>query len=312
MRSIGNRLVGVLTVLTAMGVVLPASAQVTFKKLVPQNTKIVLNVDTLTEQTLTLAGQAIESKSEQNAVQSKKFSPAEGGNTAIAHKVDSVQMRLKASGMDFSFDSVNPDKGTDSEIGKQIAKSVQATLKGEWTAVVDRTGKVIAIQGVEKLTEGLDEASAALIKSQLNPDALKDRLNGEADRIPTTPLKVGDTWEQSQNLPIGGGQTLKFQRKYKYAGPVSPQERSRHRIEVTATEVSYAIGADSPLPLKLKSSDLKVVESKGELQFDIMLGRVVAETDKVRMKGKLTFEIGGQELPGELDLTITTSQKERP
>lgn len=290
----------------------PASAQVTLKRMMPKGKTLMTNNDTIIEQTLSLAGQNIETKSEQNAVQSAKYSAEANGNTAVEHKLEAIQLRLKTGGMEFMFDSANPDKGTDSEIGKQIAKSLQVGLKAPWTAVHDANGKVLEIKGIDKLTEGLDEQSAAMLKAQLKPEYLKERLSNEADRIPSTPVKVGDTWEKAQSLQIGGGQSLAFKRKFKYAGQVERDGKKLHRIEISTSEVTYAIGADSPLPLKLKNSDLKVTESKGEILFDGELGRVVEENDKVRMKGKLTFEIATQELPGELDLTITSTQKERP
>jgi len=307
-----NRGLVVTLTFALIGAAAPAWAQVTLKKVLPQDKKLVVSVDTTTEQTLTLAGQNIESKSEQNAVQSNTYSKAVDGKTAVVHKVDALQLRLKAAGMDFVFDSTNPDKGADSEIGKQIAQSLKATLKGEWTSIHDPSGKVVDITGVDKLLEGLDAQTSAMVKSQLNPDSLKERLNSEAERIPTTPVKVGDTWEQIQNAQIGGGQTLTFKKKYTYAGAADADGKKLHRIDVSASEVKYSIGADSPLPLKLKSSELKVAESKGVLLFDEAAGRVVEENEKVRIKGTLTFEIGGQELPGELDLTITSTQKERP
>ena len=308
------RIVGAVAIVLVAGLLgstPSASAQVKLKKALPQNKKVVMSVDTVTEQTLTLAGQKIPSKSEQNAVQSATYSAAGEGKTAVAHKVDEIQLRVNANGMEFAYDSKNPEKGADSEIGKQIAKSLEATLKGQWTSTHDAQGKVLEITGLDKLIEGLDPQAAALVKASLNEEVLKERLTAEANRIPADPVKVGDTWEQVQKMQIGGGQIMTFDRKYKYAGVVERDGKKLHRIEVTATGVKFSIAADSPLPLKLKSSELKVTESKGELLFDNDAGRVIDESDKVRVEGKLAFEIAGQELPGDLDLTITTAAKER-
>ena len=70
--------------------------------------------------------------------------------------------------------------------------------------------------------------------------------------------------------------------------------------------VTYNIDPNPSLPLELKSSDLKIAKSEGELLFDRKLGAFVKSSDSFTVVGKLTLVAGGNELPGELDLTITS------
>ena len=46
--------------------------------------------------------------------------------------------------------------------------------------------------------------------------------------------------------------------------------------------------------------------------FDREEGHVVSSTDKVRIKGDITFSANGQELPSTLDLTIETNVELQP
>ena len=62
----------------------------------------------------------------------------------------------------------------------------------------------------------------------------------------------------------------------------------------------------------MKASELKPVKSVYEVYFDAKLGRFVDVKTSVQLKGDLTLEINGMELPGKLDLTIGNHTVELP
>ena len=303
-------------VLTLLGIVAMSRAglaQVQLNVKVPAGKKIAISTDITVNQVLTLAGMNIESKSEQNSVGSATYSKiGPDGKYRVEHKTETLQLRIKAAGMEFAFDSVNPDKEADNPLGKQIAETLKATLKANWTSVHDKSNHIVAVEGIEKALEGLSPEAAAGVRSELDPEYLKDSLNLKLDRIPTKPVKKGDTWEQMEPARVGSGQTLTFKQRYTYTGTVEKNGVQLDRIEVTTTDVTFDIAADSPIPLKLVKSDLKIANSKGELLFDRQQGSSVEETSKIQIKGSLTFSINGQELPGELDLTFDSAGRVRP
>ena len=270
-------------VLTLVGIIAMSRAsvaQVQLELKIPAGKKATVATDTVSNQVLTLAGMNIESKSEQNLVSSVTFSKigADGGYR-VEHKTESLQARVKAAGMEFAFDSVNPDKEADNAVGKQVAEIFRATMKGVWTSVHDKTNRAVAIEGIDKLLEGASPETAAAMRTQLDPDYLKDTINKKLDRIPAKPIKKGDSWEQTEPARVGGGQTLTFKQRFTYTGPIEKNGAKLERIEIATTEVQYEIGADSPLPLKLVKSDLKVSNAKGEILFDRQLGNVVEESN---------------------------------
>jgi hypothetical protein len=59
-------------------------------------------------------------------------------------------------------------------------------------------------------------------------------------------------------------------------------------------------------------SDLKIDSGDGTILFDREVGAIVSAKGKTRIKGSMTFDAGGQELPGDLDLTIETDTELQP
>ena len=70
--------------------------------------------------------------------------------------------------------------------------------------------------------------------------------------------------------------------------------------------VEFSVADDSPLPIRVKGSKLKVTESKGVVLFDRKLGRIVQSKESFRIAGGITFVANGQELPSKLDLKMET------
>jgi hypothetical protein len=64
--------------------------------------------------------------------------------------------------------------------------------------------------------------------------------------------------------------------------------------------------------LKVTKSDLKVESSAGTILFNREGGHVVSAKGKIHIKGPMTFTAAGQEIPGELDLTIETETELQP
>lgn len=133
----------------------------------------------------------------------------------------------------------------------------------------------------------------------------------QAGAFPDTPVNKGDTWKRTEDWHIEGGQTLSFDRTYEYVGTEDKDGRPVDKIKVTDEAVRYQLGSNT-VNLSVKESDLKIESSEGTLLFDRELGAILERTITSRITGKLTFLLGGQELPAELDLKITrdTQQKQ--
>jgi hypothetical protein len=76
--------------------------------------------------------------------------------------------------------------------------------------------------------------------------------------------------------------------------------------------VKLKVDPDSQLPAKVTKSDLKAESSDATILFDREAGRVVEARGKLHVKGSMTLSAMGQDIPGELDLTIETNQELQP
>ena len=54
----------------------------------------------------------------------------------------------------------------------------------------------------------------------------------------------------------------------------------------------------------MTKSDLKVESSDGQLLFDREAGAMIERSDKTRIKGDMTLNVNGNDIPITLDLTL--------
>ena len=96
--------------------------------------------------------------------------------------------------------------------------------------------------------------------------------------------------------------------RYTYEGEADKDGKKLDRITSKVLAVDLTL-EDSPLPLTIKSTDLKPSESKGEMWYDRKLGRIIAATSSVRIVGDITFTINNMDLPSKLDLKMATTSQ---
>jgi hypothetical protein len=124
--------------------------------------------------------------------------------------------------------------------------------------------------------------------------------------------RPGESWERTQVVDAGGGQTLSFRKKFDYVGSEKKGDKTLDKINTKVLDVKIQTDPDSNLPLKPVKSELKPDSSEGTILFDREAGHVVASNDKVHIKGDMTLSANGQELQSTLDLTIETKQELQP
>lgn len=285
----------------------PARAQVALKWKFPDGLAMTITETLKTKQTLTLAGMPIETSAEQTeVVQFKAGDRAADGTLKATRKVTGLKSKIGLpGGVEIDFDSAKENAPLGSQFDFMI-EVLNASAKAETTVVYDGQNKVVRIDGADKVAEKLDGPAKEAIKDQIDSEYMATVANAEMRVIPSRPLNVGDTWEESVVVRFGSGQTMKFTTNYKYEGPTQQGERTLDKISLELKDVEFAI--DNPV-LKLKEEKLAVAASSGTILFDRERGQLVASQDKHQIKGTLTFIAGDNELPGNLDLTIETTGK---
>ncbi|MAG93272.1 MAG: hypothetical protein CMJ48_05930 [Planctomycetaceae bacterium] len=277
-------------------------AQVKLEPKYIEGSKTTLDVETVTDQTLTLGGADVETGATTFMLMTVDVGKREAdGTLPIRQQITQLQSEVSLpGGLKLMFDSGNPDKKADNPALEVLMDVFRATLKGTVTKTLDKDNKVQSVSVAKEAVENLDEQ----FKSQFDEEKLKAAAIQEQKVFPAEPVKVGDTWDRTEVATLSAGQSLTFESTYKYAGTVEKDGRTLDRIEQTIKSVSLDQDANAPGPARIANADVKIESGTATLLFDRKRGVTVSHDSKVHMKGDLTLSINGNDLPGKLDLTI--------
>lgn len=283
--------------------------EVTLKFKFPDGRQATSEMQTKSAQTLTIAGMDLESGSNQTVtITTTNGKRAADGTQTVHSKIDAIKAEVTLpGGTELEFDSADADADPPGTAFDFVLDIFKATLKSTWATKMNKDNRVVAIEGRADAFGDLPQTLQDAMKAQLDPEYLKTAANDELDKVPTDSISKGDTWERTSTMRLDSGQKLAFTSEYTYAGTVQEAGRDLHKITLKTLDVDYSADADAPL--KVVQSDLKVTDSDGHFLFDADKGQVVAAKGKVQIKGTLTLEIMGMELPGNLDLTMETALK---
>lgn len=284
-------------------------AQIKLEQKYPDERKSKATVKISTQQSLTLNNKPIETSSEQEMVVSSENSKREeDGKLRQTQKIESLKAKLSMpGGVVLEFDSTKPNQPAPGTQFDMFLDLIKANSTATWTVVRGQDNRVLAVEGRDKILDTLDAAKREMLKKQTDPNYLREQANREMDKIPAKPVSKGDSWQLTDTMRLDAGQSLTFKTKYTYQGEVDRNGKKVHQIDVETTDVTYSIDADSPSPLKLASSNLKPKMLEGVILFDNEQGQVVEIRQKVQITGDLKFNWGGNELAGQLDLTMANS-----
>ena len=281
-----------------------AFAQVSLEPRLNENTKLRTTIEVSTDQTLTLAGMPLETKVEQFIVTKDEIGAKQAdGKVLMTGKMETFQVEMTIpGGIAVNFDSGNPK--TEAAIPEltPILQMFDAISSATYETTFSAPGKIDSIT----MKGDKYDALPAALRNEFSADRLKQEALQSLARLPADPVVKGDTWQRTETMNLGSGQTFEIERTFKYLGTANEGGRELDRISTTSNSVTLNIDPNPSLPLELKSSDLKITKSSGEFLFDRKLGSIVQTSDSLTVEGKLTLVAKGNELPGELKLTISS------
>jgi hypothetical protein len=295
-----------LSVLALGAMAAACPGQVTLKHKFHEGSSQVLETTARIEQSLTIAGMAVETASDTRATTKISVGARDvEGKLRVQEKAESLQISMDVMGMKYEFDSANPDNkgGSPLEILRDVHK---ALLRRTTTIVFDKADKAVAVESDEDTLGTLPAEVQSLVKSQLDSEHLKTEANDAIEQIKREPIKKGDTWQRQKSVNFGAGQLMDFKTEYTYDGTAEKDGKTYDKITSKNLSVTFALD-NSPLPFSLKGADLKSPESEGVILFDREQGQVVESTSKVRVTGEITFSLNGKDLPAKLDLKMQSS-----
>lgn len=286
----------------------PALAQVKFERKIQEGSTKTSEITTRVEQKLTIAGMETETESDSRmTVKTTAGKRDDSGNIRVQETITGMMISSKIQGTEYVFDSSNPDKTSGSAL--EVMRPLHKLMSGRTTTTVfDKENKVAQVEFENDPLNGLSEDLRKLVKDEFDVEKIKKNANEEIERIPAEAVKKGDAWERTAKRNLGAGQILTATTRYTYEGEIEKDGKKLDKISSKVLSVDLTL-EDSPLPLTIKSTDLKPTESKGELLFDRKLGATVSGSSSVRIVGDITFVINNMELPSKLDLKMDSSSQ---
>ena len=268
-----------------------AQAQVKLEHKFPEGRSLKFKTTATTSQVLTIAGQEIETKSSQTVIASSKVGKKrDDSSLPVEQKVESLKIELSLPmGLSVNYDSSDPNAKIDNPQLAFLEEVFKLSAESAYTVVLDNQNKVKAIEGSEKLLEKADKLSdqaKSAVRSRLQADALKKAFEQELRHLPDVLARPGESWERTEVLDIGSGQTLTFHKKYEYVGTEKVGDKTLDKITSKTTKAELKQDPAAETPLKLIKSDVKVESSGGTILFDREAGYVGQRSGKHPDQGR--------------------------
>jgi hypothetical protein len=258
-------------------------------------------------QVLSIAGQNVATDVETHTTARTTISKRQpDGTVRLEKKNEAFSVTLTAPGLNMvAYDSAKPETGkSDNPMVQPLLDGFRSEVGNTYTVVLGKDNQVTAVEGADKILAAAPPAFAASVKERYNPDKLKRDVTRVIARYPEGPVKKGDKWMRSEVSDIGSGQTLTFETYYEYLGTVEKNGKTLDKISIFMAAVKYGLAADSALPFKVSSSDLKVEQSAGSFLVDRETGDITDMSNQVHVTGVLVLNLNGMELPAKLDLNL--------
>lgn len=189
-------------------------------------------------------------------------------------------------------------------------------LKGSTlTATFDESMEITKVEGYEKLLDKLggDDPMAKQIMQMLVSDSTVKAMFGQVFiPLPSKAVKIGDSWNRTENIPLSGLGDLTSKTKM----TLESHDNNLAKIMLSA-EVAFKPGKGDlkGLPIKITKADLKTDKFTGYHTFDTKTGRLKDSKQEMTIKGTFTISAGGQEIEagiGQKSVTTVVVSDKNP
>jgi Family of unknown function (DUF6263) len=218
-------------------------------------------------------------------------------------------------GIKLTLDSSDPKTKIDNRELTFLGDVFKLESTMAYAAVLDKETKVKAIEGIEKLKEKAEKLDDPIAReefqNEIGTDRLKTKFDQSIHNFPAVVARTGEPWERTELLEING-KTFTVRKKYEYRGTEKKGDKPLEKISFKVLEVKYDQDPMGKLPVKVVKSDLKVESSEGTILFDREEGHVVSSSDRIRIKGNMTYSGGGVDQAAPFDLNFDANTQLQP
>ncbi len=214
---------------------------------------------------MSVAGQKVNSTMQQSMDMSWKVGTVSPiGNATVSQTVERVKMKMEGG----PFGAIEFDTSSTEVPANQIVKAMADVFRKivgqEFQVTMLPSGKVQDVQVPKELLSSITSGIGGA--SPLNEDTLKQMMEQSSVMLPGGVVKVGETWNSSQQVELPFGQmTVSSQMTYegKDASTGMAKIAMKPTISVTPKE-------GAPIQVSLTKS-----EGVGRVLFDAARGRIV-------------------------------------
>lgn len=292
-----NRFAPFLLTLLSVALMLPAGAEeaVQLRQAWQEGKRYTVSMKLDQSTNLTVAGQNVSQTMHMSSITSLTFRKHEDGlRKRISLQYERISIDSDTNGMKMSADSGKPDDST------PFGKTIGALVGHEIRMVADQHNKVESVEGVQEALAAAGENNL-MAQQFLNEAALKRMVaQGGLDSVPDHPVKPGDSWPFSTEMPLPQMGQLNLKGTYTY-------EKTVQRAGVPCAEIainSSMTGSDSGDTGAGIAARIEMGSIKGTVYFDNALG-AARETD---MEEEITVSMNNP-VGGTERLTIPLTQK---
>lgn len=170
-------------------------------------------------------------------------------------------------------------------------------LKGSTlTATFDESMEVTKVEGYEKMLDKLggdDPMAKQIMQMLVSESSAKAMFAQVFIPLPSKSVKVGDSWNRTENIPLSGLGDLTSKTKM----TLDSHEGNVAKIKLSA-EIAFKPGKGElkGLGIKITKADLKTDKFTGYHNFDTKTGRLKDSKQEMTIKGTFTISAGGQEI----------------
>lgn len=272
---------------------LSAQTKLTYKFQAGQKTNYVQ--DTEIKQSMSVAGQNIDTNIKQSMEVSQSVLGVEGTEASVQQTVSRFRTTMEMPGNNIEYDSKDGKK-PDGPVGALIGPLFDAMVGTEISFKLSADGKMTNAKISEKLANALKaNPILAQMGGAFSEDGLKGMMQQSSMPLPAEALTKGKSWTNQVEMktPIG---VTKLTTTYTYQGPEARDNVMLEKI-TTKSEMTIEPAANQDVKVKVKDTDIQ-----GTIYFDNVAGRIVDSTQTQKM----TMEIAvmGQNLESKQTQTL--------
>ena len=256
-----------------------------------------------TKSMVSVMGQDVENNQKQVYVYENKVENVlPNGDVEMTSTIKGIEYEMESMGTKMSYSSMDESKNENAD---QLKGIYSAMIGRQFKMVLDSKGQLKSFSGadamIEDMTtkmkeEGISTDALEMMKNQFNDKEMQQTFGANmSSLLPTTPVKVGDSWNKTTMMKMLG---LKFDTKY----TLDKVQDGKAYLSIASTGTPIPDAE----PMKMMGMEMKynlTGTQTGNAVVDLKTGFPINSNLNQDFDGTMTMS-GGM-LPGEMDADMS-------